>query len=371
MDRARVERYRVDAGKSKGADAVRGVPDAAALGERAHAQKTHVVQHHIEVLLGGDPLEIRDLRGNRVDEELDQVEPQLREALVQSAARKLAAELGIIVVAGVLHRDEARAAALYRALVLATGVPPHFMPPGHERATDTPIADILSCVSHVMESSARFDAASSSRRFTIGAPDAVSAVILPRLVSDLRRSAPRIDIRVRHVFPQHSLEELESRAVDLVITPLEDIPKRFASRVIAEEDFVIAARTGHPFFRRPTLENYCEQQHILASASGDPKGFVDIELERLGRSRRIAVIIPHIMMALTALTDTDLIAALPRSLVKAQGPRFELSSVAAPLTLPVSPLRAVVPRKSASATPCSATMLACPSTSLRCRRSAP
>jgi DNA-binding transcriptional LysR family regulator len=194
-----------------------------------------------------------------------------------------------------------------------------------------------------MDSSARFDAASSSRRFTIGAPDAISAVILPRLVSDLRRNAPRIDIRVRHVFPQHSLEELESRAVDLVITPLDDIPKRFASRVIAEEEFVIAARRGHPFFKRPTLDNYCEQQHILASAS-DPTGFVDMELERLGRSRRIAVIVPHFMIALTALTDTDLIAALPRSLVQAQGARFELSSVAAPLTLPVSPLFAVVPQ---------------------------
>jgi DNA-binding transcriptional LysR family regulator len=206
-----------------------------------------------------------------------------------------------------------------------------------------PIADILSRVSHVMESSARFDPASSSRRFILGAPDAVSAVILPRLVADLRRSAPRIDISLRQVFPQHSLEALETRAVDLVITPLEDIPKRFAARVIAEEDFVIAARTGHPFFRRPTLDSYCEQQHILASVSGEPRGFVDIELERMGRSRRIAVVVPHFMMALTALADTDLIAALPRSLVKAQGSRFGLSSVAAPLPVPTSPLRAVVP----------------------------
>lgn len=207
-----------------------------------------------------------------------------------------------------------------------------------------PIADILSRVSHVMESSERFDPATSSRRFTIGAPDAISAVILPRLVSDLRRSAPKIDVAVRHVFPQHSLQELESRAVDLVITPLDDIPKRFAARVIAEEDFVIAARSGHPFFRRPTLDNYCQQQHILASVSGDAKGFVDIALERLGRSRRIAVIVPHFMMALSALTDTDLIAALPRSLVQAQAARFGLASVAAPIPLVTSPLRAVVPQ---------------------------
>lgn len=208
----------------------------------------------------------------------------------------------------------------------------------------TPIADILSRVSHVVENAARFDPATSSRRFTIGAPDAVSAVILPRLISDLRRNAPRIDVSMRHVFPQHSLEELESRAVDLVITPVEDIPKRFAARLIAEEDFVIAGRSGHPFFKRPTLDNYCEQQHILASVSGEPKGFVDIELERIGRSRRIAVVVPHFMMALAALTGTDLVSALPRSLVQAQGARFGLTSVAAPLRLVTSPLHAVVPQ---------------------------
>lgn len=207
-----------------------------------------------------------------------------------------------------------------------------------------PVADILLRVGHVMEGGVRFDPATSSRRFTIGAPDAVSAVILPRLISDLRRNAPRIDISVRQVFPQTSLEELESRAVDLVITPAEDIPKRFAARMLAEEEFVIAARNGHPFFRRPTLDNYCAQQHILASVSGDPKGFVDIELERMGRSRRIVLVVPHFMMALTALTDTDLISTLPRSLVQAQAARYGLSNVAAPIPLVTSPLRAVVPQ---------------------------
>ena len=222
--------------------------------------------------------------------------------------------------------------------------PKGVVPTARASELSAPIADILARVSLVMEGSARFDAATSRRRFTIGAPDAVSVVILPRLISDLRRCAPRIDVSVRHVFPQHSLEELESRAVDLVITPIEDIPKRFAARAIADEDFVIAARSGHAFFRRATLDNYCEQQHILVSVSGDPKGFVDSELERMGRSRRIALVVPHFMMALTALTDTDLISTLPRSLVQAQAARFGLASVAPPIPLTLSPLRAVVPQ---------------------------
>jgi DNA-binding transcriptional LysR family regulator len=212
----------------------------------------------------------------------------------------------------------------------------------HELAA--PVADILSRVSRVIASSTPFDPATSRRRFTIGAPDAVSAVILPALLADLQVSGPLIDVTLRHIFPQDALQDLEARVADVVITPLEEIPVRFASRVIGEDDFVVAARVGHPFLKRPTLDAYCQQQHVLASVSGDPKGFVDLALERQGRARRIAVVVPHFMLALSALADTNLVAALPRSLVNAQAARFGLASAELPLSLPPFAMRAVVPQ---------------------------
>ena len=72
---------------------------------------------------------------------------------------------------------------------------------------------------------------------------------------------------------------------------------------------------GHPFARAPTLDRYCEMRHLVVSLTGDPYGFVDEALAKKRRSRRVAVTVPNFMMALAVISETDLIAALPRQLV--------------------------------------------------------
>ena len=54
-----------------------------------------------------------------------------------------------------------------------------------------PIADILARVRSVISTSEPFDPATSTRRFTIGAPDGVSAVFLPPLLDVLRSAHSR------------------------------------------------------------------------------------------------------------------------------------------------------------------------------------
>src|SRR5262245_45343322 len=55
-----------------------------------------------------------------------------------------------------------------------------------------PIADVLGRVRSVISTAEPFDPATSRRRFTLGAPDAASAVVLPPLLAKLRRTAPGI-----------------------------------------------------------------------------------------------------------------------------------------------------------------------------------
>ena len=62
--------------------------------------------------------------------------------------------------------------------------------------------------------------------------------------------------------------------MDIAIIPSDHIPARFHA-VLYEEDFVIAVRAGHPFADDPTLDRYCEMQHLVVSLSGDRHGFVD------------------------------------------------------------------------------------------------
>lgn len=207
-----------------------------------------------------------------------------------------------------------------------------------------PIADILARVRGVVGTVDPFDPATSTRRFTIGAPDATLALLLPGLLSSLSRQAPHIDVSFRHLLPDTGLAELEARSADLVIVALDAVPARFFATVIHEDEFVIAARSGHPFLKAPTLRRYCELQHVLVSIVGDSRGYVDEVLAEKGLTRRVALTVPHFMLALAALSNSDLVAAIPATLLAVHARRFGLASVKAPLPLRRWQLRAIAPK---------------------------
>ena len=215
-----------------------------------------------------------------------------------------------------------------------------------------PIADVLARARSVISTAEPFVAAKSRRRFTLGAPDATLAVLLPPLLKAVQRLAPGIDVSVRQILPpqqgraggnpwEQALSDLENRLLDIAIIPLDDLPARFAGRTLYEEDFVIATRAGHPFAQAPTLDHYCRMRHLVVSLARDDHGFVDEALAAHGRSRRVALAVPNFMIALALVAETDLIAALPRSLVTTHARRFRLAVSKAPLPLRKFRIRAV------------------------------
>jgi DNA-binding transcriptional LysR family regulator len=219
----------------------------------------------------------------------------------------------------------------------------------------TPIADLLARTRRVLAASVPFDPSASTRRFVLGAPDGAMVVLLPALLAALADQAPGIDIAARQILPlrgepssdrawREVFGSLDAREVDVAVIPSDVVPSRFACRCVFEEDFVIAVRARHPLRRRPTLERYCEQRHLVVSEDGDPLGFVDELLAREGRSRRVALTVPNFMFALAMLPDSDLACALPRRLVAMHGARFGVAAIEPPLSLPRFRLNAVVPR---------------------------
>lgn len=214
-----------------------------------------------------------------------------------------------------------------------------------------PVADVLAMARRVLASAEPFDPAQSTRRFTIGAPDGVSAVLLPRLLDRLR-DAPGIDISLRQLLPRHgetspdrawrsAFAELEARAIDIAVAPFGEVPARFHVRTLFEEDFVVAMRAGHPLSPSLTLDRYCQAQHVVVSESGDAYGFVDQELAERGRSRRVALTVPNFMFAISVVARTDLICALPRHFAAMHAAPFEVVSREAPLPLGRSCINAV------------------------------
>jgi DNA-binding transcriptional LysR family regulator len=218
-----------------------------------------------------------------------------------------------------------------------------------------PIAEILARVRNVIASAEPFDPAHSQRRFAIGAPDGVSSVFLPVLLDIIRQAAPGIDLGLRQIFPKQgelspdrawgdAIGELETGTMDVAIIPSDQVPARFMTETLFEEDFIVAMRARHPFARNPSLRNYCAMRHLVVSQTGDASGFVDRVLAGRQLSRRVALTVPNFMFALAVLAESDFISALPRHFVALHGRRFGITTVESPIKLPRFRLSMVVPK---------------------------
>ncbi len=97
-----------------------------------------------------------------------------------------------------------------------------------------------------------------------------------------------------------------------------------------------------PSLRRPTLQRFCQMQHLVVSMTADPYGFVDEALARLGLTRRVALTVPDFASALAAVAETDLIAAMPRRFVAMHARRFGVVSREVPLKLRSYSIRATI-----------------------------
>ena len=84
-------------------------------------------------------------------------------------------------------------------------------------------------------------------------------------------------------------------------------------------------RKGHALRKTPTAAAFARSQHLLVSVSGEPHGFVDDILAEQGLKRRIVLTVPNFMTALVQLSNSDLVAALPRRLVAHYAGRFALA----------------------------------------------
>ncbi len=149
-----------------------------------------------------------------------------------------------------------------------------------------PVAEIIARFEQLIGSAAPFDPEKSSRRFTIGAPDAVLVSAIGPLLRSIATAAPHIDVGLIHLMPaprggpigepwQQSLDMLERRELDVAMLPLPAVSPRFEARRLYEEEFVLAMRKGHPLAKAPTHAAFARSQHLLVSLSGEPRGFVD------------------------------------------------------------------------------------------------
>jgi LysR family transcriptional activator of mexEF-oprN operon len=60
-----------------------------------------------------------------------------------------------------------------------------------------------------------------------------------------------------------------------------------------------------------TLDEYCARPHAMVSFSGDLSGNIDLDLARIGRTRKVVLAVPQFSGLRALLAGTELIATVP------------------------------------------------------------
>ena len=171
-----------------------------------------------------------------------------------------------------------------------------------------PLKAILGQIEALLGQSIDFVPADSQRTFRVAMSDYGAAIVLPKLLVQLRAKAPDTSLVVVQDSRLGMLEQIEQGKIDLALGVFAGLPADVSSDVLFEETFTcLLDRRSLADNAVLDLESYLARPHLLVSTDGNTQGEVDNVLRAQGLHRRVAVNVPHWGAAPGMIADTDLI----------------------------------------------------------------
>jgi DNA-binding transcriptional LysR family regulator len=196
----------------------------------------------------------------------------------------------------------------------------------------------LQTLTESLESAGAFDPSTSKQEFVFAATDFTAFAVLPRLVAALEQKAPGIRVRVVHSVHRESLDDLASGRVHFALgfsdeTALQD--GGLASLDCFVDDYVVAARKGHPRIRRKlSLTRYLAERHVVVMPWHTEGSVIDAALRQSMHTRDVAVQLPSVMAAPFIVASSELLLTLPRRAAMQLSSAIPLAIYPAPFDVP-------------------------------------
>jgi DNA-binding transcriptional LysR family regulator len=259
------------------------------------------------------------------------LEAALRTRHVTRAAR----ELGLSQSAA-SHALARLRAALGDELLVRT--PRGMVRTARAEALADPLAEALAALGRALAGPEPFDPARATRTFRLGCADYAQLVLLPPLMRRLATEAPGVSLFVMPAAQAEATHAaLAAGELDLSLGPT--IPGAPTGGVhrrhLLDETFVCVVRGGHPVLAEGlTLERFLDLDHGFIAPRGAPGGAVDRELAARGRSRRVALTVPHFLVMPHVVASTDLVATVARRVAELVAGPLGLCLLEPPLPIP-------------------------------------
>lgn len=175
-----------------------------------------------------------------------------------------------------------------------------------------PLRLVLRQIERVFEGDARFDPRRVSVTFALRLSDLLAYQILPPLLAAIARAAPGVALDVVHLSPLQTVDALDRDEIHAAISMSLEHPAAIRSEPLLSDRMVCVMRGGHPLERgRLTAAAFLAARHLKVSMSPTDRRFVDDILRGMGKTRNVAMNVPHWLLVPHILRSTDLISVMP------------------------------------------------------------
>jgi DNA-binding transcriptional LysR family regulator len=182
-----------------------------------------------------------------------------------------------------------------------------------------PLSDALLSVQRAVQLGMGFDAATSTRIFSVALPDLSVTTMLSPLLRLIGEQAPGVRVQVEPLSISRLSEKLASGAIDLVLAVHLSASEGLRRETLATDDYVCLVRRGHPLARRKRvrIDDYAAHGHLAYT----PVGFVPPSFSEavpgFGSTSGIRASVPYLLTLPEVVRNTDLVATVPRRLLSA------------------------------------------------------
>ncbi|BAZ17795.1 transcriptional regulator LysR family protein [Calothrix sp. NIES-4071] len=184
-----------------------------------------------------------------------------------------------------------------------------------------------------------FDLEKATHTFTLSMADYTAALLLPKLLPILEKTAPNINLRTVPNTNINAINLLEQSSIDIALGRFFRPSARLRVQDLTSDRYICIMRQGHPLAsKKLTLKQYVNANHLLVSLTGEATGFIDEQLREKGLQRRIVITVNQFNLVPELIANSDLISAIPlrtlqRSPLKEQLHVAELPIEVAPALL--------------------------------------
>ena len=201
--------------------------------------------------------------------------------------------------------------------------------------TENIISDIQSALSLMQQSVNQpnsFDPAVTERNFKLSLGDITEGRVLPYMMKEIYKNAPNISVGSYNYRRIDQVHALATNNLDFVVDPIIPDSDEINSYKVFQDYFVVIHREGHPIQKIKNLKvnDLLSQKFINVSNRRKGLHMVDLELEKTGHRRDIALRCQHFLIAPEIIRETDAVIMATHSFAKSN----DLPFVEIPQELP-------------------------------------